>query len=639
MDLQQKIRTLPTQPGVYLYKNAEGEVIYVGKAKNLRSRVRSYLLEAAQANAKTGSLMREAVDVDYILVANEARSARARKQSHQAAQAALQHPAARRQNLSLRQAHAGRSLSRRSSSRAACARMAAPTTVLTSPAISPIASSICIHRSFLHSELQGRSLALSSARLPAVLHQALPRPLRRRTHHAGDLPAKPCAMRSSFSKAASSELERSLATRMDAAAAAEQYELAARNIATCSSPSHQVQEKQRIASAEGDDADVFGYHFENDMLAVNLFHMRGGKIVDRREFFWEDLPELVADARGMTTRMDTGRKASAITQAAFASAAKSSSPPSSSSSTSISTTSRAPSSCRSTSPIAMHSAALLARAHRPPRRDRRSAARREAFARRPRRPERQAVLRPALPRAAAARRRPSRRLCRTPLMLPELPRRIECFDISHIQGAETVASMVVWEDGAMKKSDYRKFQSQDRRAASTTSPPCARVVTPPLQAVCRKKTSQCPRSFSSTAASASLHAAAAALEELGLTTQPLASIAKREEIIYVYGQEDDPIVLDRRSPVLHLVQTHPRRVAPLRRHLPPQAPRDARPRSRSCWTSPASARAPASVWCNTSGRSALWSRLRSRRLRLLWRGRWRRRSMRIFIRRNPAWCS
>src|SRR5581483_2377029 len=71
MDLHEKIRLLPTQPGVYLYKNVEGEVIYVGKAKNLRSRVRSYLLEASQANAKTGSLMREAVDIDYILVANE----------------------------------------------------------------------------------------------------------------------------------------------------------------------------------------------------------------------------------------------------------------------------------------------------------------------------------------------------------------------------------------------------------------------------------------------------------------------------------------------------------------------------------------------------------------------------------------
>ncbi len=71
MDLHRKIRTLPTQPGCYLYKNADGEVIYVGKAKNLRARVRSYFLEASQANAKTGSLMREAVDVEYITVANE----------------------------------------------------------------------------------------------------------------------------------------------------------------------------------------------------------------------------------------------------------------------------------------------------------------------------------------------------------------------------------------------------------------------------------------------------------------------------------------------------------------------------------------------------------------------------------------
>src|SRR5271165_4920517 len=70
MDLPEKIRSLPTSPGVYLYKNAEGEVIYVGKAKNLRSRVSSYFHEGRWEDAKTGTLVREAVDVDYIVVAN-----------------------------------------------------------------------------------------------------------------------------------------------------------------------------------------------------------------------------------------------------------------------------------------------------------------------------------------------------------------------------------------------------------------------------------------------------------------------------------------------------------------------------------------------------------------------------------------
>ncbi len=71
MDLHQKIRTLPTSPGVYLYKNADGEIIYVGKANSLRARVRSYFLEGAAENAKTGTLLREAVDLDYIVVDNE----------------------------------------------------------------------------------------------------------------------------------------------------------------------------------------------------------------------------------------------------------------------------------------------------------------------------------------------------------------------------------------------------------------------------------------------------------------------------------------------------------------------------------------------------------------------------------------
>jgi excinuclease ABC subunit C len=137
-------------------------------------------------------------------------------------------------------------------------------------------------------------------------------------------------------------------------------------------------------------------------------------------------------------------------------------------------------------------------------------------------------------------------------MLPDLPRRIECFDISHIQGAETVASMVVWEDGAMKKSDYRKFQIRTVEGVDDFAS-MREVITRRYRRATEEKRAM-PSLILIDGGLGQLHAAAEALEELGLTTQPLASIAKREELIYLYGQEDEPIVLERRSPVLHLIQ-------------------------------------------------------------------------------------
>jgi excinuclease ABC subunit C len=150
---------------------------------------------------------------------------------------------------------------------------------------------------------------------------------------------------------------------------------------------------------------------------------------------------------------------------------------------------------------------------------------------------------------------------RDALALPELPRRIECFDISHIQGAETVASMVVWENGAMKKSDYRKFIIKTVAGVDDFAS-MREVVTRRYKRLCdEKKNEKLPDGKSPMPSLVlidgglgQLHAAAQALEALEIINQPLAAIAKREEIIYVYGQEDDPVVLDHHSPVLHLVQ-------------------------------------------------------------------------------------
>jgi excinuclease ABC subunit C len=138
------------------------------------------------------------------------------------------------------------------------------------------------------------------------------------------------------------------------------------------------------------------------------------------------------------------------------------------------------------------------------------------------------------------------------LMLPEKPRRIECFDISHIQGAETVASMVVWEDGAMKKSDYRKFIIKTVEGVDDFAS-MREVVGRRYKRILEEK-KRMPSLILIDGGIGQLHAAADALESLQITSQPLASIAKREEIIYVHGQEDEPIVLDHHSPILHVVQ-------------------------------------------------------------------------------------
>jgi excinuclease ABC subunit C len=138
------------------------------------------------------------------------------------------------------------------------------------------------------------------------------------------------------------------------------------------------------------------------------------------------------------------------------------------------------------------------------------------------------------------------------LGLAELPRRIECFDISHIQGAETVASMVVWEDGQVKKSDYRKFIIRSVDGVDDFAA-MREVVTRRYKRIQEEK-KKMPSLILIDGGLGQLHAAAQALEGLEIINQPLAAIAKREEIIYVCGQEDEPVVLDHHSPVLHLVQ-------------------------------------------------------------------------------------
>src|SRR5580693_7087504 len=292
MDLSEKIRTLPTGAGCYLYKNAEGEVIYVGKAKNLRARVRSYFLDASLANAKTGSLMREAVDVEYITVANE----------HEAL--ALENNLIKQKkprfNILLRDdktyPYIKLTMNDRYPKVFVTRRLRKDGSAYYGPYFpGNLAYRLVdlIHRSFL---IPSCKVDLSRYHPRACLQYYIKRCLGPCVEGLTTPEAYKETIRDVqlFLEGKPNELEQSLTRRMEAAAEAQQFELAARlrdQIVTV----HQMQDKQRIATADNEDADVFGYHYENDMLAVNLFHMRSGKIVDRRDFFWEELPEFLAE--------------------------------------------------------------------------------------------------------------------------------------------------------------------------------------------------------------------------------------------------------------------------------------------------------------------------------------------------------
>jgi excinuclease ABC subunit C len=542
MDLQEKMRTLPTRPGVYLYRNAQGDVIYVGKAKNLRSRVRSYLLAEAQANAKTGSLMREAVDVDYILVENEGEAL--------ALENNLIKQRKPRFNILLRDdktyPYVKLTLADRYPKVFVTRRLRKDGSAYYGPFFpGNLAHRVVdlIHRSFL---LPSCKVDLSRYHPRPCLQYYIKRCLGPCVEALTTPEEYREAVRDAqmFLEGRQTELSNSLEQRMETAAASEQFELAARYRDLLITMS-QVQERQRMATTDGDDADVYGYHHENGMLAVNLFHMRGGKIVDRREFFWEELPEVPAldssEAKAETGSQSFGEAFdasfffSALMKQLYIDQQY------------VPRTVYIPVDFADRDTLegllserAQHKVEICV----PRRGEKRSLVdlagqnAKQSFDQRFR------VLQPS--------RKVIEEALQDLLTLPELPKRIECFDISHIQGAETVASMVVWEDGAMKKSDYRKYQIKTVEGVDDFA--SMREVVGRRYRRVQDEQKAMPSLILIDGGLGQLHAAAEALELLGITTQPLASIAKREEIIYLYGQEDEPIVLDRRSPVLHLVQ-------------------------------------------------------------------------------------
>jgi excinuclease ABC subunit C len=521
MELRERVAQLPTAPGVYLYKDADGNVLYVGKAKSLRSRVRSYFSEDRLAEAKTGSLIAEARDVHFIQVDNNKEALALEnnliKQYKPRFNVLLRddktYPYIRLTNERYPRVFVTRRLIKDGSSY-----------------YGPYFPGNLAHRlvHFIHRHFKVPSCKIDFNRrhthpcLQFHIHRCLGPCVEGLT--TGEDYSAAVHDTKLFLEGRHRDLLRELESRMQMAADEMRFEEAAslRNlIATVK----EVEEKQKIAAAEGENIDIFAYYAEPPLVAVDLFHLRNGRIVDRREFFWEDQLDFEA-----------GEFMGALLKQVY-----------------------------------LNQQYIPATIHVPADFDDREELQDLLSEKRgrkveillPQRGQKKAML--SLVETNARHSfdqrfrvlKPSSKAIQSALQevlnLPDPPRRIECFDISHIQGTDKVASMVVWEDGQMKKSDYRKFII--RTVEGNDDFASMREVVTRRYSKLQAEKAKFPDLVLIDGGIGQLHAAAEALEQIGITDQALASIAKREEWIYVYGQEDEPVVLDKFSPMLHLVQS------------------------------------------------------------------------------------
>jgi excinuclease ABC subunit C len=521
MELRDKAAQLPARPGVYLYKDAHEKVIYVGKAKSLRHRVRSYFSDDHLADAKTGSLMSDARDVDYILVDNEKEAL------------ALENNLIKqwkpRFNILLRddKTYPYIKLTHEKYPRVyVTRRLNKDGSTYYGPYFpGNLAHRLVhlIHRLFLVPSCKvDLTRAHSHPCLQFHIHRCHGPCVEGLT--TDEQYARAVRQVRLFLEGRHRDLIDDLRAQMAQAAAEMRFERAA-VLRDAVSTVEELEQKQKMAAAAGDDTDIFAFYAEPPLAAANVFHLRNGRIVDRREFFFEDQAEF-----------DSAEFASALLKQFYLNQ------------------DYVPGLVHV--PVDFEDREVLEEVLS----DRRG---RRVEIHTPQRGQKKAMLALAETNAKHAfdQRfrvlRPSSQAIQGALQdilgLEEAPRRIECFDISHTQGAETVASMVVWEDGRMKKSDYRKFII--RSVAGVDDFAAMREVVTRRYRRLKEESGPMPGLVLVDGGIGQLHSAAEALESLGITDQPLASIAKREEWIYVLGQEDEPVVLDRFSPVLHLVQS------------------------------------------------------------------------------------
>lgn len=524
-ELKRSAGELPPAPGIYQFFDGKERVLYIGKAKSLRDRVRSYFVSEAQADPKRSGLLSDARSIRTILVNNEKEAL------------ALEDNLIKRHkpkyNILLRddKTYPYIKLTREKYPRVyVTRRLKKDGATYFGPYFPGNLAHRLVHFIHRHFKVPSCSVDLSRHHPRACLEFHI--------HRCHGPCVKGLVADATYEKAVEDvraflggrrqTLVRDLKKRMLEASGALEFERAAA-LRDLASTVEEVTQKQRVAAAEGRDIDFVGIHAESPLVAVNVFHVRNGRVVDRREFYWEDiaaydaskflgslLPQLYLGTRQAPSSIKVpthfeglGALAELLTE-------------------------KRGSKVEISVPQRGSGKALL---------DLVGTNAKQCFEQRFR------VRKPAASKVMEA------WYDALDLPLPEdaakAGSRIECFDISHTQGTEVVASMVVWENGTMRKGEYRKFivsrQANDDFAAM-------REVVRRRYARLQAEQKPFPALVLIDGGVGQLHAAAESLEELGLAAQPLAAIAKREELVYVRGHESEPVRLDRFNPILHAIQ-------------------------------------------------------------------------------------
>ncbi len=519
MKLDEKLAALPDRPGVYLYRDAKGQTLYVGKAASLRGRVRSYFQESRPRDAKTDALVRHIHDLEYIVTDNELEALML--------EANLVRKHRPRYNIILRDDKHYPFL--KLTTNEDFPRLVVARRVHTDGAQ--------YYGPFYPATAMRETLRLVRQLFPLrtcaiKIDGRLERPCVQYYIQRCNAPCTGWETREGYARTVHAvqaflegkedDLAVRLTRDMEAAAADEKFERAA-VLRDQIQALNKVRERQKIISTESVDQDVIGVVRQGGDACVEVFFVRKGRLMGQEAFFfdrvagWSDGEILSAFLRQFYGQRVTPAPELLLSEA-------------------------------------VPEADLLGQWLS-------GLARRRVQLGVPQRGARREFVAMAEANAAIALQnhllsRENRQQLvleelQRALNLPGLPNRIEGYDISSIQGAEQVGAMVVWENGALKKDDYKRFRIRTVVGADDFAS---------LTEMLRRRFSRSleqgeplPDLVLIDGGRGQLNVGLAVMQELGLDWIPVVALAKQREEVY-RSEALEPLVLDPTSPALHTLQ-------------------------------------------------------------------------------------